>query len=92
MTITLKIRIGNLQWYLVSFQPSAPKFTFYLTLERFLSIPRVMGRGGGGREVRTNPTWDVNIEVMENKLPWENSEDCQTEILVFLPPSFPFSS
>ena len=30
-----------------------------------------------------NPTWDVNIEVIENKLPWENSEDCQTVNLLF---------
>ena len=26
------------------------------------------GEGGGGLGVRTNPTWDVNIEVMENKI------------------------
>ena len=41
------------------------------------------GGGGGGLGVRTNPTWDVNIEVMENKLPWENLEDCQTANLLF---------
>lgn len=42
-----------------------------------------LGGEGGGVGVRTNPTWDVNIEVMENKLPWENLEDCQTAILLF---------
>ena len=39
--------------------------------------------GGGGLGVRTKPTWDVNVEVMENKLPWENLEDCQTANLLF---------
>ena len=42
------------------------------------------GEGGGGLGVRTNPTWDVNIEVMENKLPWENFgrlPNCQFIIL-----------
>ena len=41
------------------------------------------GGGGGGLGVRTNPTWDVNIEVMEKKLGWENLEDCQTANLFF---------
>ena len=46
-------------------------------------MARAWGRGGGGLGVRTNPTWDVNIKVMENKLGWENLEDCQTANLLF---------
>ena len=41
------------------------------------------GEEGWGLGVRTNPTWDVNIEVMEIKLGWENLEDCQTANLLF---------
>ena len=52
------------------------------TFNRVSEKGRAWGEGGVGG-VRMNPTWDVNIEVIENKLPWENSEDCQTVNLLF---------
>lgn len=41
------------------------------------------GGGGGGFEGFRRTHLDVNIEVMGNKLPWENSEECQTVNLLF---------
>ena len=50
------------------------KWPFILNYKEIILIDkyiRKQARGGGVRGAWTNPLWDVNIEVMTNKSPWE---------------------